>query len=229
MRLASLGGGRGELAASSTAIKAEQKASAEAEERRIFYVAITRAERHLILSGATDLEKLPEPPSCASRCAGSGAASAPGFQARARRGSAWTERDGPRGARGLAAADAGHAAPSCCRRRDLAPGRGGDRRAAGGQQAELELAAVPAPRALPVSRLSYSGLEAYRRCSLPLLPRARRCACAPVEPPPRSGRERAERSAGLSAAAARQPRARAARAARLRRAPRVAGAERWRR
>ena len=41
-------------------IKAEQKVDAEAEEQRIFYVAVTRAERHLILSGATDLEKLPE-------------------------------------------------------------------------------------------------------------------------------------------------------------------------
>ncbi|MGH2713987.1 MAG: RecB family exonuclease, partial [Thermoleophilaceae bacterium] len=33
------------------------------------------------------------------------------------------------------------------------------------RQPELGLAALPAPRALPVSRLSYSGLEAYRRCS----------------------------------------------------------------
>ena len=60
MRLASIDGG----AVSSTEldrIKAEQKVDAEAEERRIFYVAVTRAERHLILSGATDLEKLPDP------------------------------------------------------------------------------------------------------------------------------------------------------------------------
>ena len=42
-------------------IKAEQKTAGEAEERRIFYVAATRAQRHLILSGATDLENLPEP------------------------------------------------------------------------------------------------------------------------------------------------------------------------
>ena len=32
-----------------------------------------------------------------------------------------------------------------------------------------------APRALPVSRLSYSGLEAYRKLRLPLLPRSGRC------------------------------------------------------
>jgi RecB family exonuclease len=35
---------------------------------------------------------------------------------------------------------------------------------AGFEQAPLELGAVPAPRAMPVSRLSYSALEAYRRC-----------------------------------------------------------------
>ena len=33
------------------------------------------------------------------------------------------------------------------------------------RQPELGLAALPAPRALPVSRLSYTGLEDYRRCS----------------------------------------------------------------
>jgi RecB family exonuclease len=37
--------------------------------------------------------------------------------------------------------------------------------AGGASQPELELAALPAPRALPVSRLSYSSLEDYRRCS----------------------------------------------------------------
>ena len=37
--------------------------------------------------------------------------------------------------------------------------------AGGNAQPELGLGTLPAPRALPVSRLSYSGLEAYRRCS----------------------------------------------------------------
>jgi ATP-dependent helicase/nuclease subunit A len=36
--------------------------------------------------------------------------------------------------------------------------------APGYEQPLLELGMLPAPRALPVSRLSYSGLEAYRRC-----------------------------------------------------------------
>ena len=48
-------------ARSSTEIKAQAKRAGEEEERRIFYVAATRAQEHLVLSGATDLEKRPEP------------------------------------------------------------------------------------------------------------------------------------------------------------------------
>ena len=40
-------------------IKAQQKRVGEEEEKRIFYVAVTRAQQHLVLSGATDLESLP--------------------------------------------------------------------------------------------------------------------------------------------------------------------------
>ena len=40
-------------------IKAEGSVAAEEEERRIFYVAATRAQQHLVLSGATDLEQAP--------------------------------------------------------------------------------------------------------------------------------------------------------------------------
>ena len=60
LRLANLGGG----AVDSTKlaeIKAQAKRAAEEEERRIFYVAATRAQEHLVLSGATDLAKRPEP------------------------------------------------------------------------------------------------------------------------------------------------------------------------
>ncbi len=60
MRLASLGGGSMD-SAELERIREEQKLEDEEEERRIFYVAATRAQEHLILSGATDLEKLPEP------------------------------------------------------------------------------------------------------------------------------------------------------------------------
>ncbi|MGH2745204.1 MAG: UvrD-helicase domain-containing protein, partial [Thermoleophilaceae bacterium] len=60
LRLASIGGGSVD-SAELERIKAEQKTAGEAEERRIFYVAVTRAQRHLVLSGAVDLDGLPEP------------------------------------------------------------------------------------------------------------------------------------------------------------------------
>jgi ATP-dependent exoDNAse (exonuclease V) beta subunit len=53
LQVASLGGGS-HSAMRMDEIKAEQEALAEEEERRIFYVAMTRAERRLIVSGATD-------------------------------------------------------------------------------------------------------------------------------------------------------------------------------
>jgi ATP-dependent helicase/nuclease subunit A len=48
---------------------------------------------------------------------------------------------------------------------DRAPARAEPAPAGGVRQPELGLAALPAPRALPVSRLSYSGIADYRRCS----------------------------------------------------------------
>ena len=60
LRLASLGA---DAVRSETldAVKAQQNEDDEAEERRIMYVALTRAREHLVLSGATDLEKRKEP------------------------------------------------------------------------------------------------------------------------------------------------------------------------
>jgi hypothetical protein len=42
-------------------METEQLREAEEEERRVFYVGMTRAERRLILSGATDFARWPEP------------------------------------------------------------------------------------------------------------------------------------------------------------------------
>ena len=56
LRLASLGGASLDSARLAE-IKEREKAAGEQEERRIFYVAATRAQEHLLLSGATDLEK----------------------------------------------------------------------------------------------------------------------------------------------------------------------------
>jgi ATP-dependent exoDNAse (exonuclease V) beta subunit len=60
LQVASLGGGS-HSAMRMDEIKAEQEAQAEEEERRIFYVAMTRAESRLIVSGAVDAAKW-EPP-----------------------------------------------------------------------------------------------------------------------------------------------------------------------
>ncbi len=59
LQLESLGGGR-VSAPEWERIKAERDAADEEEEKRIFYVAMTRAEEHLVVSGATDTEKWPE-------------------------------------------------------------------------------------------------------------------------------------------------------------------------
>jgi ATP-dependent helicase/nuclease subunit A len=162
LRLASIGGGAVD-SEELERIKAEQKRLGEQEEKRIFYVAVTRAEEHLVLSGATDLEQRPEPDDMKEPMR-------------------WLLRgfEGP-GVRCTELRPAGVD--------DLLPD--GDRRPAavepeppGGQaQPELGLAALPAPRALPVSRLSYSSLEDYRRCSYRFyLERALRLPRA--EPPP---------------------------------------------
>jgi ATP-dependent helicase/nuclease subunit A len=108
-------------------------------------VAATRAQEHVVLSGATDLEKrhepdlLKEPMRWLMR-----GFSGPGVRC--------TELTPANADEVLPAADRVPVPPA-------AASVGGD------VQPELALGTLPAPRALPVSRLSYSGLEAYRRCS----------------------------------------------------------------
>ena len=214
MRLAGIGGG----AVNSRQldrIKAEQKTESEEEERRVFYVAMTRAERHLILSGATDLEKLHR----ARRALRADALDLAGLLRRASlrrapRGSTWTAATG-REVRVAWRRLTPDTLPELLEPADLAPAEAGTcrRGADGGQQAELELAAVPAPRALPVSRLSYSGLEAYRRCSYRFY-LERSLGLRAVEPA--GARGPPGRGPGPERAAARQPRAPAAGGPRLR-------------
>jgi ATP-dependent helicase/nuclease subunit A len=164
LRLASIGGGSVD-SAKLERIKARQKTAGEAEERRIFYVAVTRAQQHLVLSGAVDLEALPEPDELKEPmrwvlrgfCPGTARSGEPG-------GVHEDEREG-RTVRvrwhRLTPANAAELLPAS----DRAPARAEPEPAGGARQPELGLAALPAPRALPVSRLSYTGLEDYRRCS----------------------------------------------------------------
>ena len=162
LRLAGLGGGAVDSARLER-IKAEGRVAAEEEERRIFYVAATRAQEHLVLSGATDLAKrqdpgdLQEPMRWIWRgfCAELPAEGTQGVHVDEREGRdvavRWTLCTPGNVDDVLPAADRAPSAPET----EDAPSY---------EQPLLELGMLPAPRALPVSRLSYSGLEAYRRC-----------------------------------------------------------------
>ena len=144
LRLASIGGGTLD-SAELERIKARQKVVGEEEEKRIFYVAVTRAMEHLVLSGATDLETLPEPEDMKEPMR-------------------WLLRgfDGPGVRRTeLRPANVDELLPAA----DRIPVQATEQPPGGAAQPELALAALPAPRALAVSRLSYSSLESYRRCS----------------------------------------------------------------
>ena len=162
LRLAGLGGGAVDSARLER-IKAEGKVAAEEEERRIFYVAVTRAQEHLVLSGATDLAKRPDPSELAEPmrwiwrgfCADLPTDGAHGIHVDSREDRdvavRWTLCTPTTIDEVLPAADRTPRAPE----REEPPGY---------EQPLLELGMLPAPRALPVSRLSYSGLEDYRRC-----------------------------------------------------------------
>ncbi|HYI37352.1 MAG TPA: PD-(D/E)XK nuclease family protein, partial [Thermoleophilaceae bacterium] len=186
MRLASMSGVSVNTAEMDR-IKEEQKAADEEEERRIFYVATTRAEEHLVLSGATDLEKLQEPADLAEPMRWLWRALAPRLDEMEDGGVVTGEYEGREvrvGCRILRPADVDGLLPEADRR-PVAP----EPEPPGLEAlAAPALAAVPVPEALPVSRLSYSGLAAYRRCGYRFyLDRALRL------PPPDDGPARAAR------------------------------------
>jgi ATP-dependent helicase/nuclease subunit A len=162
LRLANLGGG----AVDSTKladIKAQAKRAAEEEERRIFYVAATRAQQQLVLSGATDLGKRPEPAELAepmrwiwrNLCAGLPSEGAWGVEVDTYEG-----RDVPVSWIRCTPATVDEVLPPA----DRAPAAPEVEQQPAYEQPLLDLGLPPAPKALPVSRLSYSGLEDYRRC-----------------------------------------------------------------
>ena len=226
MRLASLSGESVD-SAEMERIKEEQKAADEEEERRIFYVAATRAEEHLVLSGATDLVKLQEPEADLTEpMRWLWRALAPGLDEMERRGGGrWASTRAARcrvACRVLRPADVDALLPAADRR-PVAP----EPEPPGLEAlAAPALAAVPVPEALPVSRLSYSGLAAYRRCGYRFyleralrLPRARRR--------PRARRPRRRRRGGAAGHRPRHGGAPAARGARLRRTRRRPAPSAW--
>ncbi len=188
MRLASMSGESVD-SAEMERIKQEQKADDEEEERRIFYVAATRAEEHLVLSGATDLEKLQEPADLAEPMRWIWRALAPRLDEMDSAGVVAGDYGGREvrvACRVLRPADVDALLPAADRRpvppEPEPPGLEA--------LAAPALAAVPVPAARPVSRLSYSGLAAYRRCGYRFyLDRALRL------PPPDDGPARQARGA----------------------------------
>jgi ATP-dependent exoDNAse (exonuclease V) beta subunit len=144
-------------------LKQEGKRAGEEEERRIFYVAATRACEGLILSGSTDLDTRPEPDDLREPmrwvwrgfCAGLPAEGAAGVVADEREGREvrvrWSR---------LTPETVDELLPAADRVPDAPPREP----VAAAVQPPLDLGVAAAPRAFEVSRLSYSGLEAYRRC-----------------------------------------------------------------
>ncbi len=162
LRLASLGA---DAVRSETleAVKAQQNADDEAEERRIMYVALTRAREHLVLSGATDLEKRKEPEDLTEPLRWMWRNLVPELPSDGARGvgvESYEGRDVPVRWERLDPGTLDELLPP----EDRVPTRPEAEPEAAGETPSLELGMLAAPRALPVARLSYSGLESYRRC-----------------------------------------------------------------
>jgi ATP-dependent exoDNAse (exonuclease V) beta subunit len=156
LRLARPGTGRREPALAYEALGDERKAAEAREERRVFYVAMTRARERLIVSGAAKLE----PWGGGGPIAWLGPALVPDLEARVSEGSGvaggvrfTVVRPGD--------LDSGSPEDLDDRLRDM---RGLDR--PGG--AEVPAAPAPEPRVTepgpPVTSLSYTSLAAYQRC-----------------------------------------------------------------
>ena len=162
MRLASLGGGAID-SAELERIRAQQKLDDEEEEKRIFYVAATRAEEHLVLSGATDLEKLSaeapleEPMRWLWRAL---APAMPELGAHGNSSELYEGREVPVRCEVLRPGTVDELLPAC----DRAPTAPEPEPAGLDALQAPALAAVGVPRAMAVSRLSYSSLARYERC-----------------------------------------------------------------
>jgi ATP-dependent helicase/nuclease subunit A len=147
-------------------IEEEQRRRADEEERRVFYVAMTRAREHLIVSGATDLEKWPEPKQLGAPMDWVWRALAPDLQLLGAEGLSVRDTADGREVRVRCVVCSPAEVEQTLPRESWAPralaGSGGP--APAGVQPPL-LAAVEAAGAPPLGRLSYSSLESYRRCS----------------------------------------------------------------
>jgi ATP-dependent helicase/nuclease subunit A len=149
-------------------LREEQRLAADAEEQRIMYVALTRAEDRLLLSGATDFEKWPEPKPLGAPINWLWRSLAPDLADRVAdgevAGESVREWDGHRSRVAWTAASAitlDQVLPAA----DRAPRAAPDPAEAQGMLAmPPHYEPVAMPGGLPVSRLSYSALASYARC-----------------------------------------------------------------
>jgi ATP-dependent exoDNAse (exonuclease V) beta subunit len=160
LRLCALGGGRAVPALDYDALVEEQDRAEDDEERRLLYVALTRAKDRLILSGAADPERPPVPRPGGAPLAwllealldDPSAALAAGDADQLR---TWEGRPARLRVRlvrpGTPAAEAPPARP-----RLTAPGTA--------LPAEPKAAPAPSPSRPSARRLSYSALQSYARC-----------------------------------------------------------------
>ena len=153
LELASLAG-KGPAALDQEDLKREEEERAEAEERRVFYVAMTRAERRLVLSGATDVEKWPAAKPLGRPMDWMWRALVPDLA---------TGGDGDPRVRVTVCSPAtiDEVLP-VADRTPAAAAAGGD--AGPGPGDAPEFPSVQPPVSLPLARLSYSALEQYARC-----------------------------------------------------------------
>ncbi len=160
--LAQLGGG----SVASTRLKEireRQKLADEEEEKRVFYVAATRAEQHLILSGGTDLAKLDEEKPLEEPMRWIWRALAPGIGDVETTAVVEHDLDG-RGVEVRCTVLRPETVDALLPAADRAP-KPPEQPPAGLDALDAPaLAAVPPPAALPVSRVSYSGLQRHREC-----------------------------------------------------------------
>lgn len=160
--LAQLGGGS-VTSSRLKEIRERQKLADEEEEKRVFYVAATRAERHLILSGGTDLEKLAEEKPLEEPMRWIWRALAPGI-GEIETGTTVEHELHGRALRVRATvlrADSVDALLTPADRAPTAP----EPPPPGLEALDAPaLTAVAPPAAPPVSRISYSGLQRHREC-----------------------------------------------------------------
>ena len=149
-------------------LRERQRDAAEAEERRIMYVALTRAEERLVVSGAADFEKWPQAKPLGAPINWLWRALAPDLADRVAGGELTGEsvRDWSGSPARVAWTAAGPATlDQVLAPEDRAPRRRPDPAEAQGMLAmPPQFAPAAAPGALPVSRLSYSALSSYARC-----------------------------------------------------------------